>query len=373
MRLDRAITLNLMAPLQRVGLYHPKPGIPILMYHSVSDDPEPGVHPYYRVTVSPRQFRDQMHWLKDEGYQVISLEDALQIINPTPTSAGNQEPGARTRFPLPASRSPLPVEPETRRQEPGAKPPKPGPHGAAVVTGGTPVPHPKLETRNPKPPVVLTFDDGFRDFRIAAWPVLEELNYPATVFVITGLVDQARLSFLGRELMTWEEIRELRQAGVTFGSHTATHSKLVELPPERVETELRESKLRLEDQLGEPISAFCFPYAYPQANLAFTSGLRETLRLCGYRSCLTTKIGRAHPGDDPFSLNRLPVNAADDSNLLKAKLTGTYDWLAGIQRVAKKAKLRVGRSASSRGSSEYRTPRLCTSHSEFGIQNSEFD
>lgn len=74
---DRWITLALVDPLQRLGLYRPAPGVPILMYHSISDELEPGVPPYYRLNTSPRRFREQMLWLQREGWRVVPLVDAV--------------------------------------------------------------------------------------------------------------------------------------------------------------------------------------------------------------------------------------------------------------------------------------------------------
>jgi len=75
---DRWITLGVVRPLVRLGLYRPKPGVPILMYHSICDDPEPGVAPYYRLNTSPARFREQMKWLREDGWQVVPLGEAVR-------------------------------------------------------------------------------------------------------------------------------------------------------------------------------------------------------------------------------------------------------------------------------------------------------
>ncbi|MEI6193525.1 MAG: hypothetical protein WCS42_04255, partial [Verrucomicrobiota bacterium] len=63
-RLDRSLTLHFF---QRLGRGGAKDRLPILMYHSISEDPEEEVSPYYRVCTSPQRFRAQMQWLKDNG------------------------------------------------------------------------------------------------------------------------------------------------------------------------------------------------------------------------------------------------------------------------------------------------------------------
>ena len=80
MRPDRFITLNLVQPLRRALVTrHASPvnSLPVLMYHSISDDPERGMRPYYRVCTGPQCFREQMHWLKNNGYCGVTLNDGL--------------------------------------------------------------------------------------------------------------------------------------------------------------------------------------------------------------------------------------------------------------------------------------------------------
>jgi hypothetical protein len=105
-----------------------------------------------------------------------------------------------------------------------------------------------------------------------------------------------------------------------------------------VEAELRDSKAEIEDQLGRVITAFAFPYAFPQANRPFVSHFSQLLRDTGYECCVTTEIGRTGPDDDRLRLRRLPMNGCDDDALLRAKLEGAYDWVALLQLAVKKAK-----------------------------------
>ncbi len=293
MRLDRFITLNLVRPL--MGLRHlglrTSSTLPILMYHSISDDPEPGVHPYYRVCTSPRRFTDQMQWLKDNGYQGVTLAAGLAWLNSQP----------------------LP---------------------------------PHLLTSSTKP-VALTFDDGFRDFYTAAFPILLQHGFRASMFLPTAFVGDERRAFRPRgssrlstirDCLTWSEVRELHAAGIQFGSHTVNHPKLVDLALSEIESEISNSKSVIEHQLSASITTFAYPYAFPQAEKHFAEAFCQLLKRVGYESCVTTEVGRVRPGDDWFRLTRLPVNSADDDDLLRSKLAGHYDWLAFPQAVVKKIK-----------------------------------
>jgi hypothetical protein len=80
MRLDRLLTLYLFGPLSRLRRLPPGTiRIPILMYHSISDDPETG-HPYYWINTKPALFAEHMKFLHDNNYQVIPLSTAVGMI-----------------------------------------------------------------------------------------------------------------------------------------------------------------------------------------------------------------------------------------------------------------------------------------------------
>src|SRR6185369_13293308 len=76
-RFDRYLTLSVFRPLNRAGLRATDQSVPVLMYHSVSEDPETGVNPYYRLATSPRRFAEQMQWLKHSGCTGVSVDEAL--------------------------------------------------------------------------------------------------------------------------------------------------------------------------------------------------------------------------------------------------------------------------------------------------------
>src|SRR5207248_8382795 len=85
------------------------------------------------------------------------------------------------------------------------------------------------------PAVVLTFDDGYRDFLENAFPILQQHGFTATVFMIPDHVGRAA-TWSRRfgdpvPLLSWDEIERLSRAGIEFGSHTASHRPLTALPP----------------------------------------------------------------------------------------------------------------------------------------------
>ncbi len=138
--------------------------------------------------------------------------------------------------------------------------------------------------------------------------------------------------------MTWDEVRESAKAGIEFGSHTVNHPKLYELGRPQIRTELKESKTSIENELGQPVRSFAYPYAFPSTDHSFVKMFVESLKENGYDCNVTTKIGVAGKNDSPFTLKRLPVNSADDETLFLAKLAGAYDWLAWPQETFKTMK-----------------------------------
>jgi peptidoglycan/xylan/chitin deacetylase (PgdA/CDA1 family) len=187
--------------------------------------------------------------------------------------------------------------------------------------------------------VVITFDDGLADFRAAALPVLNRHGFSVTVFLPAGLMGQ---EVNGQACMTWDEVRESAAKGITFGSHSLTHPKMVDLTPPELEREIRGSKEKIEGELGQGIDSFSYPYAFPEQDAGFLKRCKELLVKSGYRSGVTTIIGAAAAKDNRYFLKRLPVNEYDDIRFFKAKLEGGYDWLHAFQKVLKKAKRLAG-------------------------------
>ena len=276
MRVDRCLTLGVFDPLRRIGSSATHWRLPILMYHSISDDQELGVHPYYRLATNPQRFAEHMQWLTDAGYRGVALEEAL--------------------------------------------------HGCGK------------DTRASRRVVGITFDDGFRNFCTEAAPVLKRYGFTASMYLPTSFISEQRQSLHGKECLTWDEVKVLRAQGIRFGSHTATHPKLSDLPWNLIEHEVTVSKACLEQELGEQITSFAYPYAFPQEDRRYSARFTDVLRNCGYRNSVTTIIGCAHFGDDLLRLRRLPVNSDDDRALFLAKLNGSYDWLGMVQRVSRELK-----------------------------------
>ena len=99
----------------------------------------------------------------------------------------------------------------------------------------------------------LTFDDGYVDNYRTLFPMLKDLNCPATCFVTNRGQDDDK--FLSAAM-----IREMEQSGlVEIGGHTANHTMLTEVPLDMAREEIFGNKAWLESVLGHPIDSFCYP------------------------------------------------------------------------------------------------------------------
>jgi len=179
----------------------------------------------------------------------------------------------------------------------------------------------------PSRSVVLTFDDGYRSFREHAFPVLKRFGFPATVFLVSGLLGKRAEWLEGGgpkpALMDVGEIRELHREGVRFGSHGITHPRLACLEPSAAREEIVGSRRMLEDLIGEPVEHFCYPYG------DYDEGTRDLVEEGGYRSALTCIRGAANAADNPLEIPRKAISYGDS-------LLG-YAWKLHVKHARKAA------------------------------------
>ncbi len=208
--------------------------LPVLMYHRI-DKPSATAPPMtQRLTVAPADFAAQMQWLADHRYHALSEREVYD----------------------------------------------------AVLRG----------RRLPPRPVVVTFDDGYRDVLRYAAPVLQRLHLHATAFVITGRVSTDDAIWL-----TWGDLRAMEAAGLDIGSHTVAHRDLTALAPAAALAELVRSRRALERHLGHPVQWFAYPFGGDDATV---TALAEQ---AGYVLAMTTRPGRVQDRSRPLELHRSEV------------------------------------------------------------------
>ena len=170
-----------------------------------------------------------------------------------------------------------------------------------------------LSGESPIPPraVALTFDDGYENFYEYAFPELRRYGFPAMVYLIADLIGRDAEWFAadGRgtpPLMTADRVRQLRKAGIDFGSHGVSHVKLAEVDRIRMRDEIVRSKAELEAVLDEEVSHFCYPYGSHDPVVV------EAARAAGYRSAVTCVRAAAAPGIDLLALPRKAISYGDN-------------------------------------------------------------
>jgi glycosyltransferase involved in cell wall biosynthesis/peptidoglycan/xylan/chitin deacetylase (PgdA/CDA1 family)/2-polyprenyl-3-methyl-5-hydroxy-6-metoxy-1,4-benzoquinol methylase len=194
-----------------------------------------------------------------------------------------------------------------------------------------------LESHRPLPEgsLLLTFDDGYADFRSTAAPLLLAHGFSATVFLVTDLVggvaewDRA----LGdpAPLMSWTDVSELAALGFSFGSHGASHRKLSRLSVEAVREEGNRSRDAIAKRLGRAPIAICCPHGDGGGLVG------HALAACGYqlgflggeRVCRTT--------EHPMAVPRLTVRRDDDMTSFRRKLGEAADRSRSGWRTARAA------------------------------------
>lgn len=211
-----------------------------------------------RYTVSANAFKMQMFSLRDMGYRVLTLTDTLgELFNPRPSTWKA---------------------------------------------------------------VCLTFDDGFLDTSLHAAPLLEELQWSATFFVVSGLMGKENLwrslsgSHSKHPLLGWREAQSLLAAGFELGSHTATHPVLTDIGPSKAGEEIHQSKLDIEERLGRPIRYFAYPYG------RFDQHIQNVVRAAGYEAACSTLSGFANKNSDRYALRRIEIFGGDSLRVFRRKL-----------------------------------------------------
>jgi len=166
------------------------------------------------------------------------------------------------------------------------------------------------EKNIPAKSAVISIDDGYVSGYKVAWPILKKFNYPFTMYIYTDYVKGGPKS--GGQSMTWEEIGEMRDAGVDIASHTVSHSNLnikkgktPEQYQQWLDTELGESKKILETQLGIKVRTLAYPYGN------HNELVRQTAMKEGYEAAFTVYGQHMHNTGDPAMIGRYAVTSTD--------------------------------------------------------------
>jgi peptidoglycan/xylan/chitin deacetylase (PgdA/CDA1 family) len=167
--------------------------------------------------------------------------------------------------------------------------------------------------------VILTFDDGYEDFYLNAFPVLKKYGFTACIFIITGYVgrksnwDYNWGRFKKRHL-SWEQILNLYRAGFEIGSHTVNHPDLTKIPHHYLHFELQASKETLEDKLGREVYFLSYPFG------RYNKLVQKEVERVGYKGAFTLSRNLTRKSNGSLSIPRMGVYLLDSPLSLKIKL-----------------------------------------------------
>lgn len=147
----------------------------------------------------------------------------------------------------------------------------------------------------PDKPIMITFDDGYLDNYTNAYPIMKKYGFTATIFVVTNLVGH------DPRFMTWDQVREMQQNGIVFGSHTVNHQSLTSLTNEQVLNELSQSRDEMVRQLGKAPKYFAYPTG------TYNQSIEEAVRSTGYKAAFTIEYGQVGDDSDLYALERIPI------------------------------------------------------------------
>ncbi len=219
--------------------------VPILMYHHIGELPSNADAVRRDLTVSVGNFEAQMALLSQRGYATISIEDLVAAFEGT--------------------------------------------------------------RQLPPQPIILTFDDGYKDNHEYAFPVLKKYGFKGTFFVVTALT--------GTEgYLTWDDLEEMAKDGMFVGAHGSTHIDLTLLSNNAVAQQVAQATQALLSHINVTPRVYCYPAG------KFNQTAIDILRTQGYFAAVSTRHGCVHGRDDLFQLSRIRISGNDSLPTFGSKL-----------------------------------------------------
>lgn len=237
--------------------------IPILMYHALLGSKSEGVH---GVHILRSEFEKQMQYLHEEGYQVLPLDEIVDLFV-------------------------------------------------------SPKPHP------PQKAVGITFDDGYLSLLEHATPILSKLGYPSTLFLTVGAVGLNSYNEMkgfsvssvpnNDRPLNWDELNEMQTKGWSIESHGINHHSLPSLSNAERSIEFEKSLEILRNRLNNLPKYFAYPFGH--YNSKSIKGLSKH-----YKAGFAVHNGLADNREDIFRIRRVEINQNDTMESFAKKLSIGY-------------------------------------------------
>ena len=231
-----------------------KPNINVLLYHQIGRKPTNQTN--LDCFCLESEFHNQMNYLKENNYEVISLNRAIELIT--------------------------------------------------------------FKTTIKKNYIILTFDDGCNSFYNTTYPILDYFNFKASVYPITGFLNNYleinSKKYEHIKILSESMIKELSLLDVHFGAHTVNHLKLTQLEDIYINKEIKNSKSYLEQLLGYQIDSFSFPHG------KYNKKIIEIVKNNGFTNSLTCNNGFFQTTNSLFEIPRKYITYFDTIETFKQKL-----------------------------------------------------
>jgi len=231
--------------------------VPILMYHYLSSPPSDADRYRRDLSVPPELFEQHLAYLKEQGYQTISLDDLTYYL---------------------AQGRPFPSDGK---------------------------------------PILITFDDGYLDNYQNALPLLQKYGFTGVFFVVTELAERASAGMIAPDglryadvYMTWDQLRAMTAAGMDVECHARVHEDLTENDDERLIWQVLGCREMIESHLGRRPRYVAYPSGIYDERVALTFASD------GYWGGITTQQGVQQDSSRPFELKRLRVRSTTTTEQL---------------------------------------------------------
>jgi peptidoglycan/xylan/chitin deacetylase (PgdA/CDA1 family) len=228
--------------------------ITILLYHQIGDIPESGTN--LNCFCRFKDFYDQMEFIKNSDYKVISLKVAIDMIFNRQCIDENY--------------------------------------------------------------VVLTFDDGCERFFDITFPVLYKFNFPSIIYPIAGYLGKHAIingyEHSGLKIISKNMLLELSKLGVEIGAHTMNHFKLTQVDNLTAFNQVKKSKDTLESIIGKNINSFSYPHG------DYNNDIVGIVSQAGFTNAMTCISGSANHAKSVLELPRKYITYFDTLEKFKLKL-----------------------------------------------------